>query len=168
MLTATYSPCRYCYQAQPQVMQWNLAQLASAFLAAELCTKDEAQAAIDEYGVKLVGLHGQGWAAKLGLKSYDEGLATRYMKLMEACECDFTNTFRALTALSHEQQFSEMPADLASACGKDLTDADREVWARCCRPPSLPVACRITIPAARARVHIAAGRAAFSVLLQSA
>eukprot|EP00892_Ulva_mutabilis_P010101 jgi/Ulvmu1/7463/UM037_0006.1 len=119
---------RYCYQSQPQVMQWNLAQLASAFLAADLCTKEEAQVAIDEYGVTLVRLHGEVWAAKLGLASYDEPIATSYMKLMAACESDFTNTFRALMALSHEQQFSEMPASLEAACGKDLTDEDKQEW----------------------------------------
>lgn len=117
-------------------MQWNLAQLASAFLAADLLEKEDAQAAIDEYGVQLVKLHEEGWAAKLGLPSYTEGVATRYMKLMAASEADFTNTFRALTALSHEEAFADMPESIVAACGKDLTAEDRQV--PCCFLPLSP------------------------------
>lgn len=113
-------------------MQWNLAQLASALLAADLCTKEEAQAAIDEYGVKLVGLHGEGWAAKLGLQVYDEAIATSYMKLMAASESDFTNTFRALSALSHEEKFCDMPASLMATCGKEVSAEEQEVRASPC------------------------------------
>lgn len=108
-------------------MQWNLAQLASALLAADLLTKEDAQAAIDEYGVRLVRLHGEGWAAKLGLSEYSEGVATRYMKLMAASESDFTNSFRVLTALSHEEAFLEVPASLLATCGKELSDEDKQV-----------------------------------------
>lgn len=119
--------CRYCYQSQPQVMQWNLAQLGSALLAADLLSKEEAQKAVDAYGPLVVRLHEEGWAAKLGMPSYSEGVSTRFMKLMAASESDMTNTFRALTALSHEEAFSEIPDTLQAACSKSLSDEDKQV-----------------------------------------
>lgn len=87
---------RYCYQNQPAVMLWNLAQLANALLAAEVLTQAEAQAAVDGYGPAFDAAHAARFGAKLGLRAAGE-LPQRLMELMAAERVDFTRTFRALS-----------------------------------------------------------------------
>lgn len=47
--------CRYSYAGQVAATHWNTAQLATAFLAADLVEKDEAQALVDAYPKQVRG-----------------------------------------------------------------------------------------------------------------
>lgn len=95
-LTDLQSGRRYCYRNQPEVCQWNLAQLGSSLLAAGLVGKEEAEGVMREYADELMSHYNARMAAKMGLPDYDKTLALELLKLMYDCEADFTNTFRAL------------------------------------------------------------------------
>lgn len=78
--------------------------------------------------------------AKLGLPQFEEDLVGTFFKLMYDAEVDFTNTFRAMTTISHEADFSAIPPQLTAAFGKELEAAEAEVCCPhssvYCKPPS--------------------------------
>lgn len=108
---------RYCYKNQVEVVQWNLAQLATALLAVDLLKQEDAQEAINGYASQVMQLHNDGMAAKLGLREYSETLVTTFLKLMYTCEADFTNSFRAMAKVSAENEFERIPDGVAAALG---------------------------------------------------
>jgi uncharacterized protein YdiU (UPF0061 family) len=93
---------RYAYGAQPDVILWNLAQLASALLP---LTPDP-QAALPDYQAviqngaeKMQDAWLRHMAPKIGLKeprAEDKALIHELLQLMADGGSDFTNTFRAL------------------------------------------------------------------------
>lgn len=87
----------------------------------------EVQAAIDAYGPRALELHNAGMAAKLGLPEFDEDVVSIFFKLLYEAEADFTNSFRAMTTASHASEFSEAPAELVAAFGKDLEETELSV-----------------------------------------
>ena len=108
---------RYAYAAQPQVMLWNLAQLANALLPILAEDRDEAirlaTAALDRYAP----LYGEQWLlrfrAKLGLVEAREGdreLAEALLKTMAQNKADFTRTFRGLSDGSARAEFQDPAA----------------------------------------------------------
>jgi hypothetical protein len=119
--------CRYCYQNQISVVQWNLAQLATALLACDLVSKDEAQAAVDSYGPQVLELHNSGMARKLGLAKFDSDLVTTFLRLMFKSEADFTNTFRAMAGVSSAAAFEHIPPELVDAFGTGLSPEQTQV-----------------------------------------
>ncbi|MEO1551282.1 MAG: YdiU family protein, partial [Pseudomonadota bacterium] len=94
---------RYAYQNQPQITQWNLAQLATALLP--VIDGDEARAielATDVIN-RFPGLYAAAWGrifgAKLGLGAVDGArvaLVTDLLEGMAHAGADFTQTFRHL------------------------------------------------------------------------
>ena len=122
--------CRYCYKNQIEVVQWNLAQLATAMLASNLLKQEDAQEAINSYATQVLALHNDGMAAKLGMQTYDETLVTTFLRLMYVCEADFTNAFRALTDIEFAGEFETMPDVLAATLGKAPDDDQRKVCTR--------------------------------------
>jgi len=94
---------RYAYGNQPQIIAWNMAQLATALLPLE----DNSDAAVEEFTEiinEMPGLLRAMWrtrfAAKLGISETndsDEGLITQLLSIMTDQKADFTNSFRYLT-----------------------------------------------------------------------
>lgn len=97
---------RYAYGNQPQIIAWNMAQLATALLPLE----DNSDAAVDAFTNiinEMPGLLRDLWqvhfAAKLGISETtgsDETLITQLLSIMTEQKADFTNTFRHLTDAS--------------------------------------------------------------------
>ena len=125
--------CRYCYKGQIEAVQWNLAQFATALLAVDLVSQEQAQAAVNHYGEHILQLHNQGMAQKLGLSVYDESLVTSFLRLMYTSEADFTNSFRALSNIPAQDEFQSIPELLLRALGKAPDDDQKQV--RCYRLP---------------------------------
>ena len=89
---------RYAWANQPDIVLWNLAQLATALLP----LMGEREAAIRDATEALEGfadLYDGEWRAVLGAKIGvdDKALGHELLDVMHAAEADFTNTFRALT-----------------------------------------------------------------------
>ncbi|SMX28794.1 hypothetical protein TRP8649_02920 [Pelagimonas phthalicica] len=104
---------RYAYSAQADIIVWNIAQLATSLV---LLTPDT-DAAIEQFTSQINAmpeLIRNNWltrfAAKIGIaapKPEDEALVSDLLKLMHQDRADFTNTFRALTAGSAREEFSD-------------------------------------------------------------
>ncbi|MFY0661208.1 MAG: YdiU family protein [Shimia sp.] len=97
---------RYAYGNQPQIIAWNMAQLATSLLPLE----DNSDQAVEEFTHIINEMpgslrhHWQGhFAAKLGLSettASDEALITQLLAIMTEQKADFTNSFRHLTDAS--------------------------------------------------------------------
>ncbi len=104
---------RYAYSRQPDVMIWNMAQLATALLP---LIDDDQDAAVEQathsvrrypelYEVARLEI----FRAKLGLGSTENGDAELVNSLLNAMrdeQADFTNTFRGLLDASARNQFT--------------------------------------------------------------
>lgn len=115
---------RYCFQAQPEIGQWNLLQLARALVAAGLFDEDAAADGIAAYGASFGSNYNEIMARKLGLQEYDAELTTSLWQLMYDSQADYTNTFRALGSMDLDQVLRDVcvPKQLKEclgACGKD-------------------------------------------------
>ena len=97
---------RYAYQRQPQVMHWNMACLASAFIPLlELeHSEEEAQKFLSNALGEFPGTYGRAWQGlfrqKLGLLTEQEGdiqLIERLLQAMHDSKVDFTKLFRSLS-----------------------------------------------------------------------
>ncbi len=100
---------RYAYGNQPYIGGWNLARFAETLLP--LLHDNEKQAieiaeeALADYNEQFQSYWLAGMRAKLGLlneEKEDETLIADLLKMMEAYQADYTNTFRALTFESYE------------------------------------------------------------------
>jgi len=96
---------RYAYHRQPQIMHWNMACLASAFMPLlELKhSEEEAQKFLSSALGEFSGIYGRAWQSlfrqKLGLVIEQEGdtqLIERLLQAMHDSKVDFTNLFRGL------------------------------------------------------------------------
>jgi uncharacterized protein YdiU (UPF0061 family) len=103
---------RYAYSNQPQVMLWNLAQLANALLPLIAAERAAAIAAATAALAGFSGLYQAAWLAhfraKLGLleaREGDLGLIEGLLGRMAAQEADFTRTFRGLADGSARAEF---------------------------------------------------------------
>jgi uncharacterized protein YdiU (UPF0061 family) len=107
---------RYAYANQPDIIVWNLAQLATALIQ----QMDDKDAAVEEASAlvhEMPGLLRAAWLdrfrAKLGLATADEGdaaLITDLLARMTDNRADFTNTFRALGHDTARDQFLDPAA----------------------------------------------------------
>ena len=108
---------RYAYHRQPQIMHWNMACLASAFIPLLELAHSEAESqellsnALSEFPV----IYGQSWQAlfrqKLGLESTrdnDIELIERLLQAMHDSRVDFTNLFRKLANINTNAPVSEI------------------------------------------------------------
>jgi serine/tyrosine/threonine adenylyltransferase len=103
---------RYAYNRQPDIMVWNLAQLATALLPVMGLGQDEAIEAATASVHRFPDLFRDAWGnvfrAKLGLATAEEGdedLIHRFLDLMANGRADFTNAFRALGSGTARDQF---------------------------------------------------------------
>ncbi len=105
---------RYAYARQPEILAWNLAQLATALLPLIDPDPDkaieQAQSAIDAYPGKAQAAWRNTFARKLGLTTEEDGdaeLAISLMEVMAEDRADFTNTFRGLSDDTAHAQFAD-------------------------------------------------------------
>ncbi|MEM9247479.1 MAG: YdiU family protein [Pseudomonadota bacterium] len=105
---------RYAYARQPEILAWNLAQLATALLPLIDDDPDaaipQAQAAINGYAAKAQTAWAATFRKKLGLTTDEEGdaeLAISLLELMAKANADFTNTFRGLADGTARDGFSD-------------------------------------------------------------
>ncbi len=108
---------RYAYGNQPEIIVWNLAQLATSLIP---LMGDDADACVGQATEVLHSFSSQYQAAwldefraKLGLKlprDGDEALIMDLLERMAAQNADFTNTFRALAGDKARDQFSDPTA----------------------------------------------------------
>ena len=103
---------RYAYHRQPQIMHWNMACLASAFipLLAQNHPEEEAQTLLTESLSQFPVIYGQAWQTlfrqKLGLFTSQDGdieLIERLLQAMHDSRVDFTNLFRGLSSIQISQ-----------------------------------------------------------------
>jgi len=102
---------RYAYMRQPEILVWNVAQLASSLLILE----PDQNAAVETYTEvvhsmpKLLRAEWQRvFKAKIGIttdRPEDQALLENLLQIMAEQEADFTNTFRALAEGSARDQF---------------------------------------------------------------
>lgn len=108
---------RYAYHRQPQIMHWNMACLASAFLPLIKLSCDEAQAqsllreTLDVFPKTYTKTWPALFRAKLGLEESHEndiGLVERLLQAMHDSRVDFTSFFRQLGNVQHDQKPTEI------------------------------------------------------------
>lgn len=94
---------RYAYGAQPQILVWNLAQLATALLPLIDADREKAASAAEEVLHSYGALYTQAWKStffpKIGLVEEDEddiALVQDLLSRMAENQADFTRTFRAI------------------------------------------------------------------------
>ena len=124
---------RYAFARQPQIMSWNLAQLASALLPAMGdgdAAVSAAQAALDGYVEEFQAAWLSTFRAKLGIAADDGNdgdadLINRLLDLMAAEEADFTRVFRGLADGTAAAEFADPSpfADWAKAWRDRTGDA---------------------------------------------
>ncbi|MES2885204.1 MAG: YdiU family protein [Pseudomonadota bacterium] len=98
---------RYAYAQQPQVGQWNCAQLLNACLplldASSEAAVEQGTAILDAYGPAYATESVRLWRAKLGLieaRDDDPSLINRWLTLLHRTHADFTLSFRRLASVS--------------------------------------------------------------------
>lgn len=117
---------RYGYGSQPDILVWNMAQLATA-LVPLMPDEEDAIKGFTEAVHTMPELIRAGWlqrfAAKIGLtdpRLEDAALIGDLLALMDAGQADFTNTFRALAEGGARDQVTD----------RDSFDAWEERWKR--------------------------------------
>ena len=107
---------RYAYGNQPDIIVWNMAQLATSLvpLADDRDAAVEAfTAAIHAMPAMIQRLWRESFSRKIGIKNptpEDEALVTDLMGLMAKQGADFTNAFRALADGDARDQFTDREA----------------------------------------------------------
>jgi uncharacterized protein YdiU (UPF0061 family) len=98
---------RYAYNRQPQIGQWNLAQLASCLLPLFGVEEEEAveraREALGRYASRFESVYHDGLVAKIGLTECRDGdidLANDLLRCMAGQRADFTLTFRRLAEVA--------------------------------------------------------------------
>ena len=108
---------RYAYHRQPQIMHWNMACLASAFLPLlELdYSAEQSQSLLRSAIEEFPQTYAQEWqqlsSAKLGLQTVQAGdieLIERLLQLMHESRVDFTNLFRSLSTIKKNSSAYEI------------------------------------------------------------
>ena len=104
---------RYAYSNQPNILTWNLAQLATALILQMKKKEKAAEEAIEivKHTTELYQLNWkQLFLKKIGIstpKYNDIELVNSLLKLMAENQSDFTNTFRALSYDKPNKQFKK-------------------------------------------------------------
>jgi len=108
---------RYAYHRQPQIMHWNMACLANAFIPLMELQHSEAesQTLLKEALSEFPAIYGEAWLTlfrqKLGLKTEQESDIELIEKLMQALNdsrVDFTSFFRQMSQISSDTPVSEI------------------------------------------------------------
>ncbi|MDJ0827139.1 MAG: YdiU family protein [Rhodobacter sp.] len=108
---------RYAYARQPEIVVWNLAQLATTLLPLIDADQDRAIAVATDAVHSFPELYSAEWLAvfraKIGLTSAedgDAGLIQTLLSRMATLGADFTNTFRGLADGTARDQFTDRAA----------------------------------------------------------
>lgn len=141
---------RYAYGNQPQIVVWNMAQLATSLLQ-QMENKETAVEEATEIVHDMPELIEAAWlrrfAAKLGISNprpEDVDLINELLSLMQTDGADFTNTFRALGTDQARDQFTN----------RDAFDTWAEHWrARINDEPDPQAVMRAANPAVIPRNH---------------
>jgi uncharacterized protein YdiU (UPF0061 family) len=123
---------RYAFRQQPQVCYWNLLQLATTLLRAELLEQDKAEELLQGFSDIMTDDYQGRMAAKMGLKEYNKELAVGLLSAMYEDDADFTNTFRALGKIASQPTGDDadgMPAPLLRVLDGDLSAERKAAWA---------------------------------------
>ncbi|MEX0284043.1 MAG: YdiU family protein [Paracoccaceae bacterium] len=107
---------RYAYGRQPEIVVWNIAQLATALIQ-QMPDKEAAVEEATEIVHAMPDLIQDAWKtmfrAKIGLSTAREGdeelIGTLLVRMAEG-QADFTNTFRALSGKTARDQFTDPTA----------------------------------------------------------
>ncbi len=108
---------RYAYHRQPQIMHWNMACLASAFVPLLELTQDESKAqmllreALAEFPITFAQTWQSLFRQKLGLtqaQDSDITLIERLLQAMHDSKVDFTSFFRGLSNVKQAQPSAEI------------------------------------------------------------
>ena len=125
---------RYAYGAQPEILVWNLAQLATSLLPLIDPDMDRAvQAAQDvlhDYGAAYTAAWQRVFFAKIGLRQGGDtevALVQDLLKRMADNQADFTLTFRRLTTGTAREQFVDPAAFDAWAADWQALAPDADV-----------------------------------------
>lgn len=115
---------RYAYAQQPQVGQWNCAQLLNACLplldANSETAVEKGTAILDTYGPAYAAESLRLWRAKLGLATAEDDdptLINRWLTMLHRTHADFTLSFRRLAAV---ESHSEAPDKGRDHCADPL------------------------------------------------
>ena len=107
---------RYAYGNQPDIVVWNIAQLATALIQ-QVEDKDAAVEEATAIVHAMPDLIRSAWLRRFGAKigiaaprAEDEALITDLLQRMAQQQADFTNTFRALAAGTARDQFTDPAA----------------------------------------------------------
>tara|TARA_R110002094_G_scaffold189_15_gene1080 strand:+ start:491 stop:1906 length:1416 start_codon:yes stop_codon:yes gene_type:complete len=107
---------RYAFGNQPNIVVWNMAQLATSLLQ-QIDDKDTAVEQATEIVHAMPALIEAAWlrrfAAKIGISNPqpdDVSLIEKLLSLMQSDGADFTNTFRALATPDAQDQFTNRDA----------------------------------------------------------
>lgn len=102
---------RYAYAQQPQVGQWNCAQLLNSFLPLLDANSDAAvergTAILAAYGPAYAAESQRLWRLKLGLREAhddDPNLINRWLTLLHRTHADFTLSFRRLATVTSDSE----------------------------------------------------------------
>ncbi|WP_289150176.1 protein adenylyltransferase SelO [uncultured Salipiger sp.] len=107
---------RYAYSAQPDIVVWNMAQLATALVPLMPDADDGVQVftrIVHGMADQLRAAWLQRFAAKLGIadpRPEDAKLVAGLLELMHKGQADFTNAFRALLSDDARDQFTDREA----------------------------------------------------------
>ncbi|EEX15985.1 hypothetical protein CSE45_1887 [Citreicella sp. SE45] len=107
---------RYAYSAQPDIVVWNMAQLATALVPLMPDADDGVQGftrIVHGMADQLRAAWLQRFAAKLGIadpRPEDAKLVAGLLELMHKGQADFTNAFRALLSDDARDQFTDREA----------------------------------------------------------
>jgi uncharacterized protein YdiU (UPF0061 family) len=122
---------RYAFGAQPEIGQWNVLQLARAFVTGGLINEEQGADGIRAYGTALTSHYNEIMARKMGFIDFQKNLqlTNDFLRAMYDDGSDYTNTFRALSSVSIDDP-SIIPAPLAAAVEWDgLSDERKTAWA---------------------------------------
>jgi len=104
---------RYAYQAQPEILVWNLAQLASALLPLMDGDVEAAKGVLGEFGPAYSEAWMEVFFAKIGLRGGGEDDIAKVQDLlvrMADNQADFTRTFRGLSDGTARDEFVDPTA----------------------------------------------------------
>jgi len=127
-ITDIQSGGRYAFKNQTEICQWNLIRLGEALCRGELMTTNQVEEAMQRYEEVMIAEYTHLMAKKFGLKTYDRDLSVQFMKNLYLSKADFTNSFRALTAISPSPSEPLIPEALQAAFGAELSDEQRMAW----------------------------------------
>ncbi|XP_068647736.1 uncharacterized protein [Aristolochia californica] len=120
---------RYCFANQPDIGLWNIAQFTTTLSTAELISKEEANYAMERYGMKFMDEYQCIMTKKLGLPKYNKQLISKLLNNMAVDKVDYTNFFRTLSNIKADLNIpkDELLVPLKSVL-LDIGKERKEAW----------------------------------------